>query len=291
MNKHICVFGEVLFDHFPSGERVLGGAPFNVAWHLQAFAQSPLFISRIGDDAEGREIRDAMQQWDMRLDGLQLDNELATGRVDISIVDNEPSFDIVARCAYDAIAPVSADVDCRVLYHGSLALRETVSRQAFQSLKARPLAMTFVDINLRPPWWQPDEVRQMMYEADWVKLNADELMQISPGHLDGDTVNPAVLAEFSLKGLLLTHGSKGAEVFMDNGGHYEVRPERDIEVIDTVGAGDAFAAITLMGLSNDWEMQVTLSRAQAFASAIVGNRGATVNDPSFYAAFAEKWDT
>ncbi len=32
----IVVFGEVLFDCFPSGEKLLGGAPFNVAYHLQA---------------------------------------------------------------------------------------------------------------------------------------------------------------------------------------------------------------------------------------------------------------
>ena len=47
----LCVFGEVLFDHFPDGRRVLGGAPFNVAWHLQAFGEAPRFISRVGADA------------------------------------------------------------------------------------------------------------------------------------------------------------------------------------------------------------------------------------------------
>ena len=51
--SRIAVFGEVLFDHFPGGEKVLGGAPFNVAWHLRAFAGNPLFLSRIGDDPEG----------------------------------------------------------------------------------------------------------------------------------------------------------------------------------------------------------------------------------------------
>ena len=55
-NHNIHVFGEALFDHFPDGSRVLGGAPFNVAWHLQAFGLSPRFISRIGDDPPGHEI-------------------------------------------------------------------------------------------------------------------------------------------------------------------------------------------------------------------------------------------
>ena len=53
--QHPCIFGEVLYDHFPDGQRVLGGAPFNVAWHLQAFGQAPRFVSRVGHDAEGRQ--------------------------------------------------------------------------------------------------------------------------------------------------------------------------------------------------------------------------------------------
>ena len=55
-----CIFGEVLYDHFPDGSRVLGGAPFNVAWHLQAFGLAPRFISRVGDDAEGRKLRELL---------------------------------------------------------------------------------------------------------------------------------------------------------------------------------------------------------------------------------------
>ena len=53
------VFGEVLFDIFPDGSRVLGGAPFNVAWHLQAFGCAPLFVSRIGEDENGEQVRAA----------------------------------------------------------------------------------------------------------------------------------------------------------------------------------------------------------------------------------------
>ncbi len=50
----ITVFGEVLFDCFPNGKQVLGGAPFNVAWHLQALGDDPTFISQIGDDTLGK---------------------------------------------------------------------------------------------------------------------------------------------------------------------------------------------------------------------------------------------
>ena len=101
--SQVCVFGEVLFDHFPDGSRVLGGAPFNVAWHLQAFGQSPAFISRIGNDPEGDTIRRAMQAWGMRTDSLQIDTKHPTGRVMVELVDGEPAYDIVRPSAWDAI--------------------------------------------------------------------------------------------------------------------------------------------------------------------------------------------
>ena len=66
MNKKVCVFGEVLYDCFPDGKEILGGAPFNVAWHLSGFGQSPLFVSRVGDDPAGREIRGRMRRGDWR---------------------------------------------------------------------------------------------------------------------------------------------------------------------------------------------------------------------------------
>ncbi len=73
-NKNrLVIYGEVLFDCFPDGSNVLGGAPFNVAWHCQAFGLNPLFISRVGNDRQGEQVKQEMQNWSMRTDGLQLD--------------------------------------------------------------------------------------------------------------------------------------------------------------------------------------------------------------------------
>ncbi|OQX46150.1 MAG: carbohydrate kinase, partial [Candidatus Sedimenticola endophacoides] len=97
------IFGEVLFDDFPDGSRVLGGAPFNVAWNLQALGARPLLISRVGNDALGRSIREQMQHWGMDLSAMQLDSAHPTGTVEVRIDDGEPSYEIVAPCAYDFI--------------------------------------------------------------------------------------------------------------------------------------------------------------------------------------------
>ena len=79
--QHPVIFGEVLYDRFPDGSVVLGGAPFNVAWHLQAFGVAPLFVSRVGDDALGRSVRNTMIAWEMDTSGLQLDPVHPTGSV------------------------------------------------------------------------------------------------------------------------------------------------------------------------------------------------------------------
>jgi fructokinase len=151
----ITIFGEVLFDCFPDGTQLLGGAPFNVAWHLQAFGQSPQFISRIGRDAEGDRILRTMKAWGMNLSSLQIDPQHPTGRVRISFEDDEPVYAIVTECAYDFIQQqeiVNHDTH-GILYHGSLALRSPTSASTFQTIKANHQGKIFVDVNLRSPWW------------------------------------------------------------------------------------------------------------------------------------------
>jgi fructokinase len=290
MKSRLCIFGEVLFDHFPDGKRVLGGAPFNAAWHLQAFGQAPYFISRVGDDPEGDTVRAAMRDWGMDTGGLQTDARHPTGRVSVRFVGGEPSYDIVEPCAYDAIETVPTEsLHCRLLYHGSLALRDEISRRTAEALRACRPDTVFVDVNLRPPWWQRKQVLDILRHAHWVKLNADELGLLSPS-AEGGAARPAdFLAEHGLQGLVLTRGCAGAEVVTAGGERFEVRPETNIEVVDTVGAGDAFAAVMILGLANDWPLNITLQRAQAFASLLVGQRGATVSDPGFYNRFIEDW--
>lgn len=97
------IFGEVLFDCFPDGKRVLGGAPFNVAWHCQAFGMKPLLISRVGNDTPGEEIQQAMADWGMTTAGLQLDLQHPSGVVDVQFVEGEPVYSIVENSAWDFI--------------------------------------------------------------------------------------------------------------------------------------------------------------------------------------------
>ena len=289
----VQIFGEVLFDHFPDGRRVLGGAPFNVAWHLAGFGAAPRFISAVGADAEGERIRASMEDWGLITSCLQTDPEHPTGSVQVSLVDGEPSYDIVPERAYDFVRTPEDIAPGGLLYHGTLALRGPVSAATLDEIKSAGPDLIFLDVNLREPWWSLDRTRELVTEADWVKLNRDELALLSDpaANRGGSTADLArrFLERHDLAGLIVTLGAEGALGLNQEADPVLVAPPQALEVVDTVGAGDAFASVTLLGLIHGWPLATILERAQAFAARIVGQRGATGMDRAIYAPFVADW--
>ncbi|MCW8935818.1 MAG: carbohydrate kinase [Gammaproteobacteria bacterium] len=289
-HSELVIFGEVLFDCFPDGTRVLGGAPFNVAWHCQAFGLRPLFISRVGDDSLGQEVRSAMQNWGLDVSGLQLDSAHATGIVDVSFNDGEPSYDIVKNSAWDFIDyQETPEIDKHsTLYHGSLALRNPVSARSLADLKQQGFKSVFIDVNLRPPWWGLSLIQNIMQSGQCIKLNAEELALVVPQHTDIESRMEFLLTSTNVKLVVVTRGGDGAiAARLDE--RCSVFPETISHVVDTVGAGDAFTSVLLLGLHKAWPLQEILNRAQHFASAVVQQRGATTQDKTFYEPFIEAW--
>ncbi len=285
------IFGEVLYDRFPDGHVVLGGAPFNVAWHLQAFNQSPLLISRVGNDSLGRNILQAMQDHAMNRAGLQQDSQHPTGTVDVHFTDGEPRYEIVEQRAYDFIQTDSLPpFAASLLYHGTLALRHSVSAATLTHLKKDCHAPIFLDVNLRPPWWTMQTVQASLQGARWVKLNEEELNLLVTETAGLTAKSQTLLDHYKLELLIVTRGDQGATAYTADGRQTSVRPDKKTTVVDTVGAGDAFTSVTITGLLNNWPLHDTLQRAQSFASALVGVRGATVQDADFYRAFSERWE-
>lgn len=286
------IFGEVLFDHFPDGTTVLGGAPFNVAWHLHAFGLKPLMISRVGDDERGRLVKTAMQNWGMECCGLQTDAVHPTGTVQVQFIEGEPSYEIVDKVAYDFIQAdeLPALNGPWLLYHGSLALRHETSTAALSALKKNGESPVFVDINLRRPWWNKDQVLGLIEGASWIKLNTAELGEIYPQTHDQEE-RVQNLAKRISQQIILTGGEQGATALSTtNNRRVSVVPETASTVIDTVGAGDSFCSVLVAGQLLGWPLEVAMKRAQAFASAIVGIRGAITQDLDFYRHFTRDWD-
>jgi fructokinase len=290
LTQPIAIFGEVLVDCFEHGERVLGGAPFNVAWHLQAFNQAAHFISRVGDDDNGRAIIEAMQAWGMSDSALQRDSVYPTGVVQISVNQGQPSYAILPNQAYDFIDEQQLPREpYGLIYHGTLALRHAASSQAFKALTAQHSGKIFLDVNLRAPWWHKDTIESYLQQAHWLKLNDEELQVWQQPRESLNATMQRLISHYALDTLIVTLGERGAVALNQRGERFEIKPQSHSKVIDTVGAGDAFAAVLLLGLQQQWDLATSLQRAQQFASAIVGQRGAIGCDRDFYRDLSQQW--
>lgn len=297
------ILGEVLFDRFPDGTEVLGGAPFNVAWHLQGFGAAPLFVSRVGPDAAGERVRSAMTRWGMDMSGLGIDTDHPTGTVQVSLTDGQPSFEILADQAYDHIGSAQlgaalAQPQAGLVYHGTLILRSAAMRRLVSAAIASATPPVFVDVNLREPWWQLETIPPLLERARWVKLNDAELdvlagalglVAASGPHAGWADKARALREAYGLELLVVTRGAQGASAFTDHGQSVSVAPQSAPPVVDTVGAGDAFAAVLIYGLLAHWDIDTSLRRAQDFASRIVMQRGATAEDHALYAQMRAGW--
>ena len=295
----VVIFGEVLFDDFPDGA-VLGGAPFNVAWHLQAFGMHPVVISRTGNDAQRDSIMASMQRWGMDTIGMQSDPLHPTGRVAVHEDDHGHRFEILAEQAYDYIHPtiarmVELSVHPRLLYYGTLAQRNKVSRRALAALLRSASVPRLLDLNLRTPWYDTRLINRSLESADIVKMSQEELAVLAKSlRLRGEDPvahGDALVKRFALDRILVTCGDEGAWL-LDKQGMLarESADVGDIKVIDTVGAGDAFSAVYITGMLLGWPIYITMQRASAFAAAVCGVRGATPQDPAFYDRFRKTWE-
>jgi len=293
------IFGEVLFDNFPDGSSVMGGAPFNVAWHLQGFGCQPLLISSVGKDTSGEKVLSKMNAWGMDVSGVQVDEQHPTGSVQIELVDGQPSFSILSDQAYDYIGSESIDqilksVQPALLYHGSLAVRNRDSQQTLFYLQDKIDVPVFVDINLRPPWWEKSLLDALLKNATWAKLNEDELLEMSGNSSNGNVDYPSMAEQYrekkNLDMLILTLGAEGAHLISKDG-MVHGEPVIVENIVDTVGAGDAFSSVILFGLLSGWSKQLVLPRALEFASSVCANRGAVINDRDVYQSFLDNWQS
>jgi len=302
------VFGEALVDEFPT-EQVVGGAPFNVARHLAAFMAPPLMITRIGDDRNGQAVRAEFERFVMPDRALQLDPMEETGRVVVERTGQGHGhrFTILPRQAYDFIDPqaaVAAMAGTRAdtIYFGTLAQREERSRQALAAVLDNTDATRFLDLNLRPNQVDEAIVTAALQAADIVKVNEEELQalfqwyfQIGPqdAQLSTEEVHAAcraLLDRFSLEALIVTLGHRGSVYFGADGSLVAHRDNPAPPfVIDTVGAGDAFSAIFLLGRVRGWPLDLTLARANEFAGAICAVSGAVPRDMNFYDKWVARW--
>ena len=295
--RHVIVlFGEILIDRFPDGE-VLGGAPFNVARHLHAFGCIPVLITRVGQDAAGARLLQTLRDTGLTTHWVQLDSVYHTGVVEVKFTLAGHRFDILPEQAYDHIHPRLSRIAALAanpewIYFGTLAQRAGSHRALRHTLRAVH-GHRFFDVNLRDPWIFPERIRWSLQHADVVKTNDAELARVAQLFGLEETTAEAqahtLVREYNLRGILVTCGVAGAWWLEGSARAVRVASEPVANICDTVGAGDAFSAVFILGQLRGWDLTVTLQRAHGIAGAICQIRGAIPDHEDFYKPFTDKW--
>jgi len=286
----VLIFGEVLVDVFPE-QTMIGGAPYNVARHLKAFGLTPLLLTKVGKDVFGDSIMLEMQAHQLSTEGVQRDALYPTGQVQVTFAEFGHQFEILPNQAYDhlivenalsALSTHSPDM----FYLGTLALRSLQAREVVTELLTNVSCPIFCDINLRAPWYCSETIEFVLNHANIVKINHEELAEIAPMLcMRGNAEEQArhLQKKYDLTHVFVTCGEAGSW-WLDYAQEirYVETGTCTSELIDSVGAGDAYSAAVMLGLLHGWQADLLLRRASDFAASICGIRGAVPSDATFY---------
>lgn len=276
---NVVCFGEVLWDVFPTHKKI-GGAPLNVALRMNSIGVASTIISKIGNDENGKDIIKYIEDHNMSSSLIQVDSDYMSGVVHVMINEKgNASYDIHYPSAWDKIVVNSAvekqvsEADAFVF--GSLICRDEISRASLFSL-LKKAKYKVLDANLRAPYYTTEVLIELMFKADFIKLNDEELYEISQkleSPYNSFEQNIKFIAEkTNTKQICVTKGAFGAvlyynEKFYYNSGYF-------VKVVDTVGAGDSFLATLIVRLLKEKSPQKSLNYACAIGALVAGQEGA-----------------
>lgn len=281
----ILSVGEILWDVIGQSEH-LGGAPLNFAAHAQKLGHEVFPLSAIGDDARGHRALELLRRRGISTDFIQVLHDKPTGTAEVELdLDGKPTFRIVRPAAYDFVDLSASDLQALVrldpdwVYVGTLFHTSSAALgSTLRLLNALPSARRFYDINLRDENWNLTTVEQLSLQSTVVKLNDCEAECLDATF---DVEEEVELIEgfarrwadrFSVKIVCVTCGERGCSILKD--GLLTQIPGFRVDIIDTVGAGDAFAAGFVHGLSLGWDAQEIGRFANAVGAVVASKPGA-----------------
>jgi fructokinase len=291
MNTEFYTFGEILWDCLPSG-RHAGGAPFNVAAHIAQLGVSVSLVSAVGQDSLGDEILEIAKDKGVNVDfvvRVRIGLPTGTGFATVDALGNA-TYELVQPVAWDEIIvsdeALEAVAKASAFIFGSLASRSPYNLEQLDRLLAVTGPLKFFDVNLRPPFADPKRIVELACRADVLKLNHDEVGQIASWLRTGEaTPNPpanaAAVAEAcatiseatDTPRICVTMGAEGAALW--DRGNLVTATAPKVVVRDTVGAGDAFMAGLIVGLTRGADTQTVLGTACQLGAIVASHDGAT----------------
>jgi len=274
--------GELLWDLFPDGPR-LGGAPFNVVANMRRLSHPAAFVTAVGDDELGRSAVAAVDELGVDTTFISVAPDLPTGTVAVTPDPVEGHrFTIGSPAAYASIGDADTlvtrllDLVPEALVYGTLAQRSPAVRELTHRVatEIRPVNRLY-DVNLRDGSWTGDLVLDLLRDATVVKLNGDEAVVLAGllgSAATGRALATALAARYGIERLCITRGAAGATLLV--GGDEYMVEGIEVDVADTVGAGDAFAAGLLHGLLTDMPPDETLRFANRLGALVASRAGA-----------------
>ncbi len=274
MGNSVC-FGEVLWDLLPSGKQV-GGAPMNVAFRLKEMKQEVILLTAIGKDPLGDELWNFLNKNDLS-EFVYRSPILPTGTVTVRLDESgSADYTITEGVAWDEIYTEQFMETPTQLIFGSLALRTEFNRLQLKKLIQQAKEVVF-DVNLRTPFFTFNAIDEFIKLSNIVKMNEDEFQwlcqQLNIEVSQTISCFMQLSNVYSEKIWCITLGEKGALLFEND--HLYQSPGFPVEVIDTIGAGDAFLAAFLYKRNEKEQPAECLSFACKVGSTIAGQHGAT----------------
>lgn len=284
MTPKMTVFGEVLWDVLPD-TRLAGGAPMNVAAHLQRYGMDVSFISRIGLDELGAELLAFMSDHGLSTQWVQTGETHLTGVAKANVSDShEVTYKILHPVAWDYIqfdrAVAKRVIASDFFVYGTLAARDLTSRETL--LRYLEYAVTshrclpVFDVNLRPPHYTQEQVTKLLGCARIVKMNEHELREVTEWFTpfeDDQQAMAFLIAQFQLDMVVLTCGAEGAMV-LTRQGEIERHSGFTVDVSDTIGSGDAFLGAFLYHFATGHSLADSLEFGCAAGAFVAGHPGA-----------------
>jgi fructokinase len=277
LSPAIC-YGEILWDMLPDGPQP-GGAPLNVAYHLNNLGVGTSIVSRIGNDSNGDKLEALLDTWHIKKHMLQRDVTHPTSQVIASMNNgNEVSYEIVFPVAWDFINNVE-EIKTQIepstyLIYGSLASRNSTSRDTLLKVLECDSIKVF-DINLRPPFVSRELLETLLHKADIVKFNQAEL-EMAQLLFGGSFENEAsqikfIQQHFNVPEIIVTKGEFGASYYKNREAYHAWGSE--VKVKDTIGSGDAFLAAFIANHYLKNQPQTIIKNAVAMGAFIATKKG------------------
>lgn len=281
MSKKILCIGEILWDSLPKG-LFLGGAPFNVACHLNMLGEKTVICSRVGNDILGTQTIQRVSQQRINTDLIQIDANYDTGFVNVKLDScGNAEYIINEPAAWDFIESnnflIKEFNSCDFLVYGTLAQRNSVSKNTIDLLCSKQKINVY-DVNLRAPFIDRNIIRESLLAANIVKMNEDEFIQIFEWFDLAHELEEGMrdlASKFNCDSVCVTKGKEGAALLHED--QYLFHEGFNVKIKDTVGSGDAFLAALLYGFRNNFENKNILKFANAAGAYVATKSGATPN--------------